>query len=41
MKILRPFGPPIYENNILDTKINKINKYLDENILRDFNKKKT
>ena len=40
MKILRPFGPPIYENNILDTEINEINKYLEEDLFQDFNKKK-
>ena len=40
MNIIRPFCPPIYENKILDNEIIEINKYLDENLLQDFNKKK-
>ena len=35
MNIIRPFGPPIYENKILDNEIIEINKYLDENLLQD------
>ena len=39
MDIFRPFGPPIYKNNIEKNDIQKINTYLDEKLLNDVHKK--
>ena len=40
MEILRPFGPPIYKSNLRIKDIEKINSYLENNLLNDDDKKK-
>ena len=40
MEILKPFGPPIYKSNLRIKDIEKINNYLDNNLLNDDDKKK-
>ncbi len=39
MEILRPFGPPIYKNNLAIKDIEKINNYLENDLLNDDDKK--
>ena len=39
MEILRPFGPPIYKNNLAIKEIEKINNYLENDLLNDDDKK--
>ena len=40
MEILKPFGPPIYKSNLDIKDIEKINSYLENNLLNDDDKKK-
>ena len=40
MEILKPFGPPIYKSNLGIKDIEKINSYLENNLLNDDDKKK-
>jgi|TARA_B100001093_G_C26566201_1_gene900876 predicted 2-oxoglutarate/Fe(II)-dependent dioxygenase YbiX len=40
MEILNPFGPPIYKSNLGIKDIEKINSYLENNLLNDDDKKK-
>ena len=40
MKIIKPFGPPIYVNNLEDDQINNINLYLENNLLNNQDKKR-
>ena len=40
MEILKPFGPPIYTNNLDLKDIEKINSYLENSLLNDDDKKK-
>ena len=35
MEILKPFGPPIYKNKLEIDEIEKINSYLNSNLLND------
>ncbi len=39
MEILKPFGPPIYKNKLEFEHIEKINKYLEQNLLNNKEKK--
>ena len=40
MEILKPFGPPLYKNNITINEIDKINNYIDDVLIIDEKKKK-
>ena len=40
MEILKPFGPPLYKNNITINEIDKINNYIDDVLIIDKKKKK-
>ncbi len=40
MEIFKPFGPPIYKDELKSTEIDRINSYIDTNLLNDKIKKK-
>lgn len=40
MEILKPFGPPIYKSNLEIKEVEKINNYLENNLLNNDDKKK-